>query len=126
MQKQKFLAAGAIAAVIFLAACNGEPEKIEDYDPMAEQLKKAPKVTELPPAIANSETYRCSDNSLVYVDFYTNDTARLRTPDRQAEPVVLSAEGGNPPFTAEGYSVSGSGENVQITTPGKNNLTCRS
>lgn len=123
MQKHPFLAAGAIAAVILLAACNSEPETINDYDPMAEQLKKAPPVTELPPAIASSQAYRCSDNSLFYVDFYTNDTARLRTV-RGGEAVNLTAQGGNPPFVAEGYSVSGNGEAVRITAPGKNDLSC--
>ncbi len=125
MQKHRFLAAGAIAAVLFLAACSDEPEVINASanDPMAEQLKKAPPVKELPPAIASSRTYRCSDNSLFYVDFYTNNTALLRTV-RGGEAITLTAEGGNPPFTGEGRSVSGNGEAVRITAPGKNNLSC--
>ena len=125
MQNHRFLAAGAIAAVILLAGCNNnEPEKINGRsDPMAEQLKKAPPVTELPPAIASSKAYRCSDNSLFFVDFYTNETARLRT-QRGGEAVNLTAEGGNPPYVAEGHSVSGDGDAVRITAPGKNNLSC--
>lgn len=123
MQKNRFLAAATVAAVLALAACNSEPETINEYDPMAEQLKKAPPVKELPPAIADSRTYRCSDNSLVYVDFYTNDTARLRTV-RGGDPVTLTAEGGNPPYRTEGYSVSANAESVRITAPGKNNLSC--
>ena len=125
MQKHRFLAAGTIAAVILLAACNNEPEDLSKngYDPMAEQLKKAPPVKELPPAIAASRTYRCSDNSLFYVDFYTNNTALLRTV-RGGEAVTLTAAGGNPPFVADGHSVSGNGEAVRITAPGKNNLSC--
>ena len=63
-----------------LAACNNEPETVpaSGADPQAEALKTAPKV-ELPPAIAASRTYRCKDNSLVYIDFYTNNTAMYRT-----------------------------------------------
>ena len=124
MQNHRFLAAGASAAVILLTACDSEPEKLNSRsDPMAEQLKKAPPVTELPPAIASSKAYRCSDNSLFYVDFYTNDTARLRTV-RGGEAVNLTAAGGNPPYVAEGHSVSGDGDAVRITAPGKNNLSC--
>jgi hypothetical protein len=125
MQNNRFLAAGAIAAALLLAACNNsEPEVINtNIDPMAEQLKKAPPVKELPPAIASSKAYRCSDNSLFFVEFLTNNTARLRTV-RGGEFVALTAEGGNPPFTAEGHSVSGTGDTVRITAPGKNNLSC--
>ena len=125
MQKHRLLAAGTIAAIFLLAACNNEPEaiSINEYDPMAEQLKKAPPVKELPPAIAASRTYRCSDNSLFYVDFYTNNTALLRTV-RGGDAVTLQAEGGNPPFVADGHSVSDNGESVRITAPGKNNLAC--
>ena len=43
---------------------------------------------------------------------------------RGGEAVNLTAEGGNPPYVAEGYSVSGNGEAVRITAPGKNNLSC--
>jgi hypothetical protein len=123
MQNQRFLAAGAIAAALLLSACSQQPEVINEVDPMAEELKKAPPVKELPPAIASSRTYRCSDNSLFYVDFYTNNTALMRTV-RGGEAVTLTAEGGNPPFTGEGRSVSGNGEAVRITAPGKNNLSC--
>ena len=126
MQNHRFLAAGAIAAALLLAACNNssEPEVINtNVDPMAEQLKKAPPVKELPPAIASSKAYRCSDNSLFFVEFLTNNSARLRTV-RGGEFVTLTAEGANAPYTAEGHSVSGSGDEVRITAPGKNNLSC--
>ena len=122
MQKHRLLAAAASAAILALAACNSEPETINDYDPMAEALKNAGPVA-LPPSIQVSRTYRCSDNSLVYVDFYTNNTALIRM--RQDDtPVSLAAPGGAPPYAADGYSVSGNGESVRITAPGKNNLSC--
>lgn len=125
MQKNRFLAAAASAALLSLAACDREPEvvTINEYDPQAEALANAAPV-ELPPAIDESRTYRCRDNTLVYVDFFTNDTARLRVGSREAEPVALTAEGGNPPYTAEGYSVSGSGEQVTMTLPGKGTQSC--
>ena len=125
MLKTKALAAATVAAVFALAACNSEPEivTINKYDPMAEALKNAGPV-EQPPMIQASHTYRCRDNSLVYIDFYTNNTAAVRT-ERGGTPVAtLTAEGGNPPYTAEGYSVSANADEITYEAPGKGSQTC--
>ena len=125
MQKTHFLAVASIAASITLAACNSEPEvvTINEFDPMAEALKNAGPV-EAPPMIAESRTYRCRDNSLVYIDFYTNNTAAVRTERGQPPVATLTAEGGNPPYIAEGYSVSANAEEISYTAPGKGTQTC--
>jgi hypothetical protein len=121
MHKIHFLAAAA--ALSALAACGDETITVNQYDAQSDALQNAPAV-ELPPSIQASRTYRCSDNSLAYVDFYDNNTATYRGTE-SATPVMLSAgEGGAPPYTADGHSVSGNGENVRITAPGKNNLSC--
>lgn len=124
MQKS-LLTAAAIAAFLPLAACNSEPETITGGipDPQAEQLKTAPKV-ELPPAIQASRTYRCKDNSLVYIDFYTNDTAMYRTEKGGPATTLSAGEGGQPPYTAEGYSVSANADSITLTAPGKGTQTC--
>lgn len=118
------LAAATVAAFLSLSAC-GEPETIkanETFDPQAAQLEKAAPV-ELPPAITASRTYRCKDNSLLYAEFLTNDTARVRA-DRNDAPTILTAEGGNPPYTAESYSLSANAETVTYTAPGKGTQSC--
>ena len=112
----------ASAATLALTACNSEPEVVNQYDAQAKALENAAPV-QLPPAITASRTYRCSDNSLVYVDFYNDNTAQLRT-SQTGDSTVLTAAGGNPPYTADGHSVSANAENVRITAPGKNNLSC--
>ena len=122
MQNRKFLAAPAIAASVILAACNSEPEVINKYDPQAEALKNATPVAP-PPMVSSSKTYRCSDNSLFYVDFYSDNTATIRT-EQTGSPTSLTSTNGQPPFIAEGYSVSGNGDNVRITAPGHNNVAC--
>ena len=123
MQKTHALAAAAIAAIVSLAACNTEPEVVQKDDPMADALKNATPVAP-PPMIQESRTYRCRDNALFYVDFFTNNTAVVRT-ERGGNPVAsLTAEGGNPPYTGSGYSVSGSGEAVSITAPGHGSQSC--
>ena len=125
MQKIHLLAAATGAAILSVSAC-GEPEvvTVNRYDPMAEALKNAAPV-EPPPMILANRTYRCRDNSLVYIDFYTNNTALVRT-ERGGDPVAsLTAPGGNPPYAGqEGYSVSGNGENISYTAPGKGTQSC--
>jgi hypothetical protein len=121
------LALAAFVSLAALAGCNSEPETvvINQYDPMADELAKAPP-RELPPSIQQSRTYRCRDNSLIYAEFLTNNTARVRVGDRNAEPTVLSGgEDGTGPYTGEGWSVSGSGEQVSVTAPGRGTQTCR-
>lgn len=119
----------ALPALFAVAACgSNEPEVVGSTqgDPMAEELNKAGPV-ELPPMVKNSETYRCKDGSLVYVDFMSDDkTAMLRTDKAGASSKLSAAEAGQP-FTAEGgYSVSGTGEQVTIELPGKGSQSCKS
>lgn len=119
-----FLLAATAAASIALTACSNEPEVIgvNRYDPQAEALKNAAPVAP-PPMVSASKTYRCSDNSLFYVDFYSDNTATIRT-EQTGSPTSLNSTSGAPPFTAAGYSVSGNGDNVRITAPGHNNVAC--
>jgi hypothetical protein len=113
MQKTRILAAAVTAALATLAACN-KPEVItvNQFDPQAEALKNAPPVAP-PPMIQASKTYRCADNSLFYVDFYTNHTANLRTA-RGGTPTLLTSTNDAPPFTGTGYTLSGDGDRVTI------------
>jgi len=125
MHRYSFLTAASAAALLALGACSGEsePVTVNKYDPQAQALANAAPV-QLPPSITASRTYRCADNSLIYVDFYNNDTAQVRT-SQDGMPTILTAAGGNPPYTAEGHSVSANSDTVRITVPGKNNISCR-
>ncbi|WP_037499654.1 hypothetical protein [Sphingomonas jaspsi] len=66
-------------AALALAACNKEDKTIVagPADPMADQLANAAPV-ELPPSIQAAKTYRCKDNSLVYIDWLSDGTARVK------------------------------------------------
>ncbi|HST35931.1 MAG TPA: hypothetical protein VLK25_04790 [Allosphingosinicella sp.] len=115
MNKPLLLAAAASAAVFALSACNNQPEMVNDLpDPQAEELaNRAP--VQAPPMITSQRQYRCADNSLYVVEFYNNNTATIRVGNAQAAATILNAgEGGAPPYTAEGYSLSGNGERVTI------------
>jgi hypothetical protein len=118
----------ALSAVLFISACDNKPEVIdrEPQDPMADQLANAGEV-KLPPMVQASKTFRCKDNSLIFVD-YMNDgtTANLRLEKKDAAPVVLTAPEAGKPFVAEGYSVTGPGATIDATLPGKGTQSCKS
>jgi hypothetical protein len=99
-------------------------------DPQAEALKNAPPV-ELPPAIKAAKTYRCKDNSLVYISFLTDDVSAM-VRDKQEEPPVatLKAPAPGKPFvgvgdTGKGFSLSGSGDTVSYTSPDGGTQSCK-
>ena len=59
-----------------------EGEKIEELDP-----------SEIPPAITHEASFRCADNSLVYVEFYQNDRqVRVATEKDAIEKTTLKNE----------------------------------
>jgi hypothetical protein len=120
------LAAASTAALLILSSCKAEPVEVGGpADPQAEALKNAPKVA-LPPTMRD-KTYRCKDNSLVYVSFSSDNlTALVR--DKQEEPPVstLKAPAAGQPFVAEGFSLSGSGDSVTYKSPDSAAQTCRS
>ncbi len=119
-------AAASVAASLSLAACSNEPEVVDtNPDPQAAELAKAPPVT-LPPAIKESKTYRCKDNSLVYVTYMAdNVTAMVR--DKQEEPPVatLKAPAAGEPFVSEGFSLSVNGNSITYNSPDKGTQSCK-
>ena len=122
MKNRARLAAAALAALLALAGC--KQETIDgNEDPQAEALKKLPPV-EAPPMIQASKTYRCKDQSLLYADSYTNNTVRVRSKKEGGEATTLTATNGQPPYTAEGYSLSGTGDQVSYTSPARGTLSC--
>lgn len=118
-------AAASLAALLSISACNEPKTMTADNvaDPQAAELAKAAPV-ELPPAIQASRTYRCKDNSLVYIDFYTNNTARVRLDSREAERVEVTAAEAGGAYTADGYSVSANAATISLTAPGKGTQSC--
>ena len=124
MRNINIVTAAAFAALLSLSACSNEPEVVDtNPDPMKEDLANAAPV-EAPPMIQASRTYRCKDNSLVYIDFYTNNTAQFRT-EKGGQATTLTAPAAGQAFTAEGYSVSGNAPQIQLTAPGKGSLSCK-
>ena len=69
----------ALAAAAALAGCNNEDHTLVGGHGVddASAVANAGEVT-LPPSIAASRSYRCKDNSLVYVDWLSDGTARVK------------------------------------------------
>ncbi|MFW2828615.1 hypothetical protein [Sphingomonas sp. ID0503] len=121
--------AAAIAASILLAGCDKAAAPAAsgnqtDADALGENFTTAADV-KLPPALKASKTYRCADASLVFVDFYTDDTSAAIKTEKEGAATPLTAAAAGGPFTAEGFSVSGSGTPVEIAVPGKKAQTCK-
>jgi len=122
-------AAAAGLLLTLLSACNSQPNNIVvgPQDDMKEALSKA-KPVELPPALVASKSYRCEDNSVVYVDYFgDNKSANLRVKSKTSTPIMLKADQPGQPMTAEGgYAVSGQpgASSVQVTLPGKKEQAC--
>ena len=117
------LAAALIA--LPLAACNKDkPEEVTSTspDPMASKLANAPAV-ELPPSIKASKSLRCSDNSLLYVDFFSGDKqVNVRTKE-DGTATTLKSETAGGPWTSGEDKLSGDENKGTYTHDGKS-LTC--
>lgn len=126
MTKNLFYCAAA-TGLFALAACSTEPETIVGggpQDDMAEELAKAPEI-ELPPSVKSSATYRCKDNSLVYIDWLSdNKSANIRL-EKGGLPTLVKAPAEGEAMVAEGYSLSGNASAITLTAPGKNGQSCK-
>jgi hypothetical protein len=120
----------ALASAAALAGCSNEDHNLVvggPDDPMANQLANAAPI-ELPPSIAASKIYRCKDNSIVYVDWLSdNKSANLRT-EKNGTPTQLKGEEAGAAMTAEGgYSLTGTpgAASVTLTRPGTGSQSCK-
>jgi hypothetical protein len=118
-----------LAAAAALAGCNKESHTIvaggEPSDTQNNVTANAS--VQLPPSIIATKLYRCADNSVVTVDYLSdNKSANVRV-GKDGSPVqVTAAEAGKPMTAAGGYSVDGTatGSSAKIAVPGHPAQTC--
>ena len=106
-----------LAAAAALAGCDQSDHNLTasgPYDPQAANLANASAVT-LPPAIAAQKAYRCKDNSLIYVDWYSDGSARVKNARNEAGTPVPAPT----PDATEPSPLSGSATATSITYNGK-------
>jgi hypothetical protein len=125
-------AAPALSGLLLLAlaACNSQPENIVvgPQDDMKDQLAHA-KPVELPPSIAATKTFRCKDNSVVYVDFYSDGKSAGLHTKKDGAPTMLKGPAAGEPMVADGgYAVTGTATapTIAVTLPSKPKQDCDS
>ncbi len=133
----------APVVMLALAACNKTETQAEGEAATAAATPAAP--IELPPSITSSATYRCADNSILYVDFLgANVAADIRVGDktaaatRVAQAAPTAADPAAPAPAAEAApagplksvdgetSLSGTGKQINVKLAGKGAQTCKS
>jgi hypothetical protein len=118
-----------LAAAAALAGCDKESHTIvagDNTDNDANVAAAGP--VELPPAIAASKTYRCADNSVVYVDWLAdNKSANVRTEANGNPTQVVTSEAGKPMTGPGGYSLTGSASSARVTfeSPAHGSKSCK-
>jgi hypothetical protein len=118
-----------LAAAAALAGCDKESHTIvagDNTDNYAIVAAAGP--VELPTAIAASKTYRCADNSVVYVDWLAdNKSANVRTEANGNPTQVVTSEAGKPMTGPGGYSLTGSASSARVTfeSPAHGSKSCK-
>ena len=125
IMKTSLRIAASLTLLALVSACNSQPETIDGNT--KEETSKPTNANgspvELPPMMVASHTYRCKDNSLVKVEFFSDKTALIAVGSAAGTKVTQGADGGA--YTADGYSVSGPGSEVTLTVPGKGAQSCK-
>jgi hypothetical protein len=129
-------------SMLALAACNKSETPATSEADTAAATAAAP--VELPPAITASGTYRCADNTILYVDFLgKNEAADIRVGDKSATATRVTAPAAEAPAagaapaaeavptgpmkSADGESsLSGEGKQINVKLAGKGAQTCKS
>lgn len=78
-----------------------------------------------PPMVASSPAYRCDDGGALYVDVLTDENAVNVRDSRDDLPTRLTREGGEGPFTGDGRTLSGTGDEITYSAPDRPDQTCR-
>ena len=133
MNKLIHIIAVAGATLLTLSACEQKaPEVVggPKQDAVSAEAAKRPPVV-LPPSIARSVTYRCKDQSVVYVNFLTDNlTVNVRDKEEEPPAVNLKAAAAGEPFVGvlpagEGFKMVGSGDEVTYTSPDSGTQVCK-
>ncbi len=129
-------------SMLALAACNSSNTPTTTENTTDSSAVAAAQI-EMPPAITATGTYRCADNTILYLDFLgQNEAADIRVGDKSAIAVRVTApkadvsDAGATPTPAEPVaplvsadgksSLSGSGKQINVKLADKGAQTCKS
>jgi hypothetical protein len=126
-------------SMLALAACN-KSETPAEAEGDAAKTAEAP-AAPMPPSITASGTYRCADNTILYVDFLgANEAADIRVGDKAAAAVRVTAEKPAADAAADAAAkpagalksedgktmLTGSGASINVKLADKGGQTCKS
>ncbi len=83
---------------------------------------------QLPPSIAHSGIYRCKDNSVVYIDWLSDNKSANFRAERNAAPIqLIGPEAGQKMIGPEGYGLIGTatGGSITLERPGMGSQVCK-
>lgn len=113
------IGAALVCGLLLLAGC-------KQKQPVDQPSNLTAEPVQLPPAITKSQSFRCKDNSLVYVDFFADNlSVNLRIGEDGAIHHLVSATPGGP-YSGAGYALADSGGQIQVTVPEKKPQSCKS
>lgn len=109
-----------LATMVLLGAC--EPtqvgpgaEKARTDERRREEAKSLPPVV-LPPSISATKSYRCSDNSVLSVEFYSDRASATMRAGEKGEPVRVKAPTPDGTMVADGgWSLKGGAKDAKVT-----------
>ena len=105
-----------LVAAAALAGCDNSDQTIVSDpagpDPMANAVANVGSVT-LPPSIQASKAYRCKDNSLIYVDWLSDGTARVKKDRNEVGTTVALGEGAPLQGDAKAASITYNGQSCK-------------
>ena len=92
-----------LAAAAVLAGCNSEDHNIVGGPNLDDEPVNKVGVV-LPPSIQASKAYRCKDNSLIYIDWLSDGTARVKKSREEVGGPTIPA--GDPSLTGDANAAS--------------------
>ena len=115
-----------LAATAALAGCNKESHTIVSGSDSSDSNSAKNATVQLPPSIVATKLYRCADNSVVTVDYLSDNKSANVHVGQGAPTQVTAAEPGKPMSAAGGYSVDGgpTSSSAKIAVPGHPAQSC--
>jgi len=115
-----------LAAAAALAGCNKESHTIVSGPDSSDSNSAKNATVQLPPSIVATKLYRCADNSVVTVDYLSDNKSANVHVGQGAPTQVTAAEPGKPMSAAGGYSVDGgpTSSSAKIAVPGHPAQSC--
>jgi hypothetical protein len=111
----RFYTMMTLVAAAALAGCDNSDHTIvsdpDGPDPMANAVANVGSV-QLPPSIQASKAYRCKDNSLIYIDWLSDGSARVKK-SRQEVGTTLPAGDASLTGDAKAASITYNGQSCK-------------